>query len=140
MHAAPVLAVPYVQLHVLASHVVPSLDRWYGPAQLAHLPPPCVGHASPDVCTPLAHVHCFVAHSRSDVVVAADTWYWLDRHGVCDAQSRSDVDVGGTLSNCPAPQSELSAHSRSVVPVGATVWCCSLPHCSFATHASPDRW
>ena len=72
---APVAAVPYVQLHVLASHVVPSLDRWYGPAQLAHMPPPCVGHASPDVCTPLAHVHCFVAHCRFCVLLGATVWY-----------------------------------------------------------------
>ena len=97
VQAAPVFAVPCAQLHVLASQVVPSLDRWYGPVQLEHLPVPCVGHASPDVCTPLAHVHCFVAHWRSSISVGADTWYWLDRHGVCDAQSRSDVFEGAVL-------------------------------------------
>ena len=140
VHCAPVLAVPCGQLHTLAAHSALLFAKWYAPVQLAHLALPCTGHASPEVCTPFAQWHCFVAHWRSDVVVAAVTSYCPAKHAVCDAQSRSDVAVGATLWYCPAPHCVLSAHSRLLVPVGATVWCCWLPHCVFATHTPPERW
>ena len=114
--------------------------KWCIAKQLTHECAPWLLHSSLVALTPLLQRHCFVAHWRSDVVVAAVTSYCPAKHAVCDAQSRSDVAVGATLWYCPAPHCVLSAHSRLLVPVGATVWCCWLPHCVFATHTPPERW
>ena len=140
VHCAPVLAVPCGQLHTLAAHSALLFAKWYAPVQLAHLALPCTGHASPEVCTPFAQWHCFVAQLRSSINVGAVTSYWPAKHAVCDAHLRSDVVDGAVLWYCPAPHCVLSAHSRLLVPVGATVWCCWLPHCVFATHTPPERW
>ena len=51
-------------------------------AHVAHVAVLCVGHAAPVAASPLAHVHCLVAHWRFCDALGATVWYSAPVHVV----------------------------------------------------------
>ena len=64
------------------SHDFVAATMPYPAAHVAHVAVLCVVHAAPVAASPLAHVHCLVAHWRFCVLLGATVWYSAPVHVV----------------------------------------------------------
>jgi len=70
----------------------------------------CAAQSAPVGATPPTHVHCFCAHWRSLVALAARDSYWCSLHTVCDAHVPGVVGVGATTTYSSASHLFTSLH------------------------------
>ena len=76
----------------------------------------CAAHTAPVAATPPVHVHCFSAHWRSLVALAALDANWCSLHTACDAHVPGVVGVGATAMYSLASHAFTSLHVREPLP------------------------